>query len=924
MSSTGMDCGAAGKEAQECRPPGVYRTAAGVRVIGSSNPPAAPADPTTATHEKLPLSSEDDPSAADARRRFYQLRAVRRELSGRPAVLDSNSSVELLPPAASASPPVIRVHPTPFPVPTSYGLSLDRLSAEDPATRYILRTAAAERALRHQQAEGDHLKRLLITQQQEASNLRQQLECLSRELAASSQTVLRQTATMRSLTSEMERRDAYHLIKERRASNAGMPPLQSTSETGGALPKEQQQIEALVATVKQLQSEKGLLEQQVQQLRQRQNCSLDVRGTCTPTIEAIERDEDESAAGISPGDGAHHGKHNTWIPFAAEELQKLVHSLGCVLRGASPRNFVCSASPTALPSPLPCRSDLVLEVVLSDLSFTVASSSEGGHSCSSKRPGSFLCEDHGVLLVCGPYNCEQLLLRTQPANAQMAPAPSTHRRPLSNGQQSRRCCFYTLLDTQGVLTFRFFEKMHREVMTPAVGATDDSPAPTATATVPVRSLIAAAGPPFFSEPSCGKTTLGASTVHTLHLHKEGCAASCGAATFVARVTAVQPTPPTDRMYRSGERESHAGRADDSVRASLLHSPIGRVATPGATATTAVMEEAAARKRTHMRPRAPLISPSREDGETGLTRLCSTPCSSKQASERTTPLLHRAPPLVAEAKPQRSPSPTLPSAVSACESLEGSDTIPTVEAEAAKQREHGKPVSQEEDTIDTRSSPAPAPFAETLPPSKAEGSQSHLLVLSAKGIPLPPLVRVPPAPPVATLPSPPPASVPAIDLPDAAPSALQAASSTPSSSPTTEMHASLRIYVKALRDFHCGASDDVEGLLEHCAVRVRVYVGETEVFVAPTRRNPSHAVWSAEEGVCSVALSAAQDLRFEVMDAAKATTEGALAQATVQVADVMERWGERELALTTVTDSIFCGALTVCFSSSVAVDSAARS
>ncbi|KPA79952.1 hypothetical protein ABB37_04999 [Leptomonas pyrrhocoris] len=892
MSHAEVAHGAADQRSQERRPPGVYRAVTDAHTTGSSSSATAAttaaAAGTSSVHENQVLSSNVDPSAADARHRFYQLRALRREMCGRPFMLDSggHNSEQLLsaPSAMSTSPPLIHLRPTSLPAPTSYGLPLDRLPIEDSATRYILRTAAAERALRHQQADNDSLKRLVLTHRQEADDLRQQLERLSLELAASSQTVLRQTATMRSLTSEMERHDAYHLIKERRASSADTLPPSSTGEQSAAGVKGSQRTEALAAEVAQLRREKDVVEEQLhlltqqQQQEQKRKSKGGPRDTSAAAIEAIERDEDELAAEDEERRGTSHEAHTSWFPFAAEELERLVQTFGRVLSGAAPRSYTRSASPPFLSSLFSCDVDLVMEVTLSDLSFT-ATSSVGRQLGHNRNATSSSHDNHGVLSVCGPYDRSHLLLSVHLANPHVLSVPPVHRRPRSQEPLSTRCCFYALPDTQGVLTFGFFETAEDETKSPASGAAGDAATPTATATVPVRSLIAAATTTSCSEQGVGRGNSGVSTVHTIHLHTDGYSASCGAATLVACVTAVQRTATPDRVYHSRQNAWNTERADDNVRGGPLSSSTVQATVPGAMAEAA----AAAERSTHRHQRAPLMSPSREDGAAGSTRRRLTPLSSSMSSTRTTPPSHQALPLVAEGTPRRSSSPAVPSSVAALEKVKNGETTKAENDEGVKANDAGKLSQLKGAALNAKSTPDDDSSSEAAQPLKGEEAQpSHpLRAPPATTVPLPPLVRVP-TPPAITVPSAPPAKI--------------------------------RIYVKSLRDFHSSTSEEVEDLLEHCAVQVGVYLGPTQVLAAPPRRNPSHAVWGAEDGTCSTAVSVEQDIRFEVRDGSTAAAAHALAQAVVRVSDVLGNWGERDLAVMSVTDSAVCGTLTVCFSS----------
>jgi hypothetical protein len=956
MSSTEVRPGSADVPMHVLPSPGVYRASVRSEAITSSSSletKAAAEAVRTSTAGTIPALSTDTQlpaaSAADARRRFYQLRTLRRELSGRPSLPDHGEKPSSAETAAAPSlflPLGSVVQTTPVPVATSHGLPLDRLPVEEAATRYILRTAAAERALRHQQYENDELKRLIIAQQQETRDVRQQLERVTQELAASSQMVLRQAATMRALTSEMERHDAYRLIKERRASaSCATMCVKEEDATTEDQPTQQQRMNSLVADVAQLEKDKEGLEQrnlqkEVRPQKQEKNRTARAAvASAAAAVETIEREEDELAADdtrMPSTCGGHCG--STWIPSAAEELQQLTQALGRLLRRSSPCGATRSAafsssSPSPLCPPLSAP-DAVFEVTLSELSFTATTTpciqSRGSQQHGGEK-GEMLSSRHGsggVLQVCGPYNQVYPLLRVQLTDSQVRPSASSphQNRPCfddhGNGRphHQRKCRFYALPCTEGVLSFCFFVQAD-DAETRGPSDEGGSPTPVATATVAVRSLIAAE--------RATSTHLAASTVHTIHLTREGESASWGAATLAVRVRAVQlTTSMTDDSIHGNtiniRSERHMWHTDGDVRADRLHSTLSQHAR---TAVTSAEEEGLkSAEELLRRRRAPLLSPPREDAEEGgglLTRRRITPVSTA-ASETTTPIPHagaagssaKVPQAAASPPPLPPPLLTTVAAASAVESGEG-----TVATDAVEEEKTGGGCSNDSfhasaDSAEPTASAAAASFVE--PPQALKGKEDTPTASlvppsrppsSATGIPLSPLVRVPPRG-EAAVPAPPTSS--AADAATAAASLMaETSSSVPVSDavPSPPMEASIRVRIclHSLLDLHCsGDTADVEGFLEHCTVRVRVRVAGRLVFTAPPRRNPARAVWCADEGACSTAVTLTDDLRVEVVDAA----DGVLAQAVVRASSLVGNWGERELSLMSATDNVLCGTLVV--------------
>ena len=582
MSNVEVDRSEASQHARTGAAPGVYRAMPGAHATTASSPVDATPNTSTARERPTSSTSPDLAAAAEARRRFYELRSLRRELSGRLAVPEASG-------ATAPSTPLSSMHTLTFPVPASFGLPLDRLPAEDAATRYLLRTAAAERALRLQQDENDELKRLVITQRGEAEGLRQQLERLSAELAASQQALLRQTATMRSLTSEMERRDAYRLIKDHRAN---------TVEGQAA------RMAALEAEVAQLKRDKTALETQQQQQQKEQEEQLrrqkEWRNGCSSAVEVIERDEDELAAEREGANSASCGSHHSkWIPSAEEELQQLVEILGRMLRSATWNTHVSTA-------------DVVFEVTLSDLSFAAAAVAGpvihvGRQSGGQCQASSTTQSRHSVLVISGPYNPERLLLRAEvDAASHKLPIPSKHRRSLS--KDHRQGCFYALPDTQGALSVCVFDHP-AEVETPST--------PIATATVPVCSLISADAA-FGSERAGLRDTAGAtSTVHTIHLQKDGEAASFGAAMFVVSVAALSFNAVFSGPYRRGSVDRLLGGGDSNVGEQKSVEELNDDEREGLRRSPTVEPTAVTALSSHVRQQAAsLVSPSREDSEAG--------------------------------------------------------------------------------------------------------------------------------------------------------------------------------------------------------------------------------------------------------------------------------------------------------------------
>ncbi|KAK7201702.1 hypothetical protein NESM_000235400 [Novymonas esmeraldas] len=846
-------------------PPGVYRG------CYSAPPPAS--SPANLSHASSAATQRDGAAFAvtDTRRRFHQLRDLRRELSGRllpsteaaavagvssgctPLASSSTSA------AAGAAPAHVSGVLPGAPSVASFGLPLDRLVADDPVTRSVLRTAAAERALRQQQAENDVLKRSILAQRQEAAQMQSLIDRLSSELAETGRTVLRQTATMKSLSSEMERRDAYHLIKERRSSQAagesaspsgaGQPPASSTSEVE----------QRLTQRVEQLQREKAELEQRLSDgaaaHRPRPRSGRN-------TVEAIDRDD---------SDGDDLGVDG-WEPRTLGELQQLVRACGDLLRGAA-------------------SSEAVYELELSSVTFLASQRGVehgrlGGHHASA-------CAATEVR-VSGPYNIQDVLVRVHAA-ARPAVPDSRHATVLGQPHSTSyaRCAFYALSHTRGAVHFGLYERTDamdgdagmRSAVAPAT--------PAASAAVAVQTLIAAAlagG----RELSAG---LGAASMHTVHLVSPSGVVH-GAITFRVTVANVQQRY---RRYRS-----HGGVPGGSSRTPDVHrrrcrSPAvsvdsGRVVSDGLCLTPprgadmrcgGASGAATPVPQSHHSPhRGPMLSPCREeeDGPVAVAAVAvRQPRLSSRSSQSTPP----------------APSSVLSGGAAVVVGVHGGSGDVAARRASDPDAALTPPPPLVGGTV-SGGTPARTAAAESggcaggdvirdLHDSAAAETETTAGALVAV-VPPPPHVAVPPPPrPPAANVEVPPAKVPRSPVPS---TALMPAA----------QH--MRVHVLELRDGGAPrAEDSVEGMLDRAALRVMVVVGGACVFVSPTRRTPSHAVWGADEGTFSISVTAAHDIRFDVCDGDTRLSQAAWIPTVVRGAS-----GRSTLTLLACSDGSPCGQL----------------
>ncbi|GET93152.1 hypothetical protein, conserved [Leishmania tarentolae] len=887
MSSTGgVDL--SGREVQERLPPGVYRV-----------PYTAPL---THTHADTDCAStaakppkDATKSLSDVRSRFHQLRDLRRELSGRPlpnshafstaAASGANASSVFpatLPTTTLAQAPL---SVTLIPSATSFALPLDRLSPEDPVTRLMLRTAAAERALRLQQTENDELKRARVMQQQEAVQMQCLIDCLSSELTEMRQTVLRQTAVMKSLASEMDRQDAYHLIKEKHRSQIG-----AAAVTANALPgtlssqsssNHQQRLAEIEQQLEQLTTEKAELQQRVSHL-----CAgHSGKQKSTPAIEVIDKD-DEVTEEASVADRLSSS--------ACMELQKLVRSLGEILRaGASPRACMdASCEP-------------VYELELSSVTRLTSLRTRRKLNDSALAPAKV----NPVICIYGPYNMQDVLLRVEPATENAGSLMRRYRRLEEvPGQSSNRCVLYAVRDTRTAVRFCLYEGAAKaEVETGESGDTQCL-APAATATVAVHTLIATA----LASSHEVEAIHASCNVHTVHLADDK-GTPRDTVTFRVRVSEVPHRRYLDYRGMGGIGSDLEGRRRTSPFPSPLRLESGEIriherhaSSSSSAAVGQGVGEGVAKNLYCGQGRGPMLSPLRDDDSTPTERQrlfahslssCSTapPAPTDDAASRDSPEDAES---ILEVKLQPKPLSELPMpsedsknsiicTATACSSTETKTCAATSK-------------SSESFATDDSTSKA-AKTATVLPlhgaavpisPRVTESSDSA----STVGVhPSPSTSRPswPPPPPVVVVPAPP-------------------MSSTPTTAPPTSVTCATWMYIKEVRSLHEGCDDDVvEDMLERCSLQVVVRVDGEPVFTAPTRRNSAHAVWNAEEGSFTCTLTTGQEMRFEVLDGDTARSQGVL-----PVSEILKASGERDVSLVPINGGRPCGQLTMVFKGSV--------
>lgn len=883
-----MDVG--GREVQVRLSPGVYRAA-------YSAPPANTDTGTDCASTAAMPPKDVTKALSDARSRFHQLRDLRRELSGRPlpntdglsaaagpAVHASSAFSSTLPTAtlAQASLPV-----TCMPSAASFGLPLDRLSADDPVTRSVLRTAAAERALRLQQAENDELKRAVVTQQQEAAQMQCLVDRLSSELTEMRRTVLRQTATMKSLAAEMERRDVYHLIKEKHRSQAAASALATANASSGTLPSQsslthQQRLAQLEQQVGQLTTQKAELQQQVSHLSSHHGG----KQWSTPAIEDIDKDDDVMGEG-SGADG--------WVSSARVELQRLVQALGAILQAG--------ASPLAR---IGADSEPVYELELSCVTRLASARTRRNPDDDAPAPGKV----NSVVCICGPYSVRDVLLRVQLGTENTGSLMRRSRRLEGVPQQSpRRCVLYAMRDTCSVVRICLYEGVANTEVKTGERCSTESPAPAATATVAVHTLIATA----LASGNELETRHAAYSVHTVHLADDK-GAPRDTVTFRVRVTEVQ-----HRRY-SGYRENSCidsdldGRRRASPFPSLrTREPGGvriceRSATPLSSADAGSAEgESVTKNLQRGQRRGPMLSPSRNDDTTlmkgqrlfahsSFSSSTAPPAPTDEADSRGT--AEDAKGILEHVEPQTKPLPALLTL--------SEDSKEEVTRAAAAIFGSGSTTST---TFDGTSEPevkddSPSAAAKTkklLPLRDAPVPMSSRVAVSSDP---PSTVGVHPTPNASDLSWPPPPPVAVVPTPRL--------SSTPTTTPPAAAACLMRMHIKEVRSLHEGCDDDlVEDMLEHCSLQVAVRVDGETVFTAPTRRNSSHAVWGAEEGSFTRTLTAGQEVRFEVLHDDKARS-----QAVLPVSEILNASGAKDLTLLSVGGGRPCGLLTMFFEGSV--------
>lgn len=872
-----------GREVQVRLPPGVYRAAYSVP------PTDTDAGTNCASTAEMP-PKDATKTLSDARSRFHQLRDLRRELSGRPLPNTDGLSATAAPAVHSSSVFPSTTLPTTTlaqaslsvtctPSAASFGLPLDRLSADDPVTRSVLRTAAAERALRLQQAENDELKRAMLMQQQETAQMQCLIDRLSSELTEMRETVLRQTATMKSLAAEMERRDAYHLIKEKRSSQAAALAVATANASSGTLSSQsslshQQRLEQ---QVEQLTKEKAELQQQVSHAGKLRS---------TPAIEVIDKDDDAMAE----GSGA-----NRWISSARVELQRLVHALGAILRaGASPLAHIGADSEPVYELELSCvtrRAPLCTQRIPDD------------DAPASGNVNSVVC-------ICGPYNMRDVVLRVQTARENAGSLlRRSHRLEEVPVQSQRSCVLYAMRDTCSVVRICLYEGVAKTEVDTGESCSTESPAPAATATVAVQTLIATA----LASSRDLETMHAIYNVHTVHLANDK-GTLRDTVTFRVRVTEIQ-----QRRY-SGYRGINCSDndLDGRRRASPFPStgaldPGGvrvreRSATPLSSADAGSAEAESVTKSLHRgQSRGPMLSPSRKDEATPIKgqRLfahsslpCSTtpPSATDDANSRGSPVDANG--ILEQVEPQTKPLPAL--------------LTPSEDSKKAVTRAAAAISASESKTRATLDGANESQITDDL--ASAAAKTTTLLPLHDTPVPMSPRVAVSSDPPstVEVHPTP---SAPSLSWPPPPPMAVVPApppSSIPTATPPAAAACAMRIRIKEVRSLHEGCDDDVvENMLEHCSLQVVVRVDGEPVFTAPTRRDASHAVWSAEEGSFTHTLSSGQEVHFEVLHGDK--TRG---RAVLPVSEILNASGEKDLTLLSVSGGRPCGLLTMAFEGSV--------
>ncbi|AIO02225.1 hypothetical protein LPMP_350880 [Leishmania panamensis] len=879
-----VDMGGRGVEVR--LPPGAYRATYSAPPIGTNDDAACAS--TSAISPKGSMTT-----LSNTRRRFHQLRDLRRELSGRPRsdtdalsaaeapTINTSSAASSLPPTATLARASSSLTSTPSAA--SHGLPFHRLSADDPVTRSVLRTAAAERALRLQQAENDELKRAVVTWQQEAAQMQCLIDRLSTELSDMSQTVLRQTATLKSMGSEMDRRDAYHLIKEKRSSQAATSAVATANASSGTLSSQsslnqQQQLVQLRQKIEELTKEKTELQQQVSHFSPHHGGKL----SSTLAIEEIEKDDDATGEGTGGG---------RWVPSARVELQKLVQALAAILRtGASP--IACVGADT----------EPVYEVELSCSTCLVPRSTQRNPNDPALEPA----KANSVVCICGPYNMHDVLLRVQPvAEAPMTEIQRSHMLGGVSLQSPRRCVLYAMQNTCSVVRICLYESAADTEVQKGASCSAHSPAPAATAAIAVHTLIATA--------LASRRELEAMpatyNVHTVHLADER-GAPRGTFTFRVRVTEVQ-----HRRYRGYGGVNFID--SDSVGCRCTPPFLSPLA--GESGDIGILERGAAPRSSadanrvdgesvtkHSQPpqsREPMLSPSRDDD--------AIPIEGQRLSAYSPYCCSTASPVPAD---DNNSSNSSKDAMGILEQMEGQSRLPPALLVPAEDSENTLPPAAAKPSGSGFNIPAaPCGISKTQVRDDATPIVTKTTVelpVRAATATLPPgvgasppspstvaLLSTPsatshfwlPAPPLAIVPSPPSSTVP-IEIPAA---------------PATCV---MRMHIKEVRYLYEDCGDElVGGMLDHCSLQVAVRVDGELVFTTPTRPNPSHAMWNAEEGSFTSTLTSGQEVHFEVRGGDAEGSRGVL-----PASEILNASGEREVALVFANSGTSCGLLTVAF------------
>eukprot|EP00796_Vickermania_ingenoplastis_P004949 gene4949-3550_t len=153
--------------------------------------------------------------------------------SDAPPQMTLNSSAAQRPPPAADFRALHRV-PLPDGVPPSDTAAAKHFSAgrcmyhtDKQEACFAVRTAAAERALNRLQRENDALKHTQINTMREQQRLQLTVKCLKQELEEMGKTLLKQTAAVRTFSSDIDRHDPCRLIRLRREAREEMDGLKT-------------------------------------------------------------------------------------------------------------------------------------------------------------------------------------------------------------------------------------------------------------------------------------------------------------------------------------------------------------------------------------------------------------------------------------------------------------------------------------------------------------------------------------------------------------------------------------------------------------------------------------------------------------------------------------------------------------------------